>query len=182
MKVVISIILTLLLVFSALGQQRIGSAAESFNGTTLEGRDIYLDEMRGKVVVMSFWSTKCAICHEEIPKLNKLVDKFSGKEVVFLGLTMENETRINLYLQKRPFRFTIVPNSLGILLKYADKDGNGNPNMGFPAYFIISPTGELQYKSEGWDKTGKIESEVNRLLASAAKSSTTTPVTNAKVD
>lgn len=168
MKIALSLLFSLILALTAFGQQKVGTMAESFNGTSLEGKDIYLDELRGKVVVMTFWSTKCAICHEEIPKLNKLTDKYSGKDVVFMGLTMENETKVTLYLQKKPFKFTIVPNSLGVILKYAERDNNGNPNMAFPAYFIINQTGELIYKSNGWDKSGKIDSEVNRLLNSAS--------------
>ncbi len=179
MRVVLSFIFCLLLAFAAFGQQQVGSVAEVFNGTTLEGKDIYLDEYRGKVVVLNFWSTKCVICYEEIPKLNKLADKYSGKEVVFIGLTMENETRVSLFLQKRPFRFTIVPNSLGVLLKYADRDNRGNPNMGFPAYFIVGPTGEIEHKSSGWDKIKKIDEEVKKLLVSASK---TNPPITTKVD
>ena len=104
MKLILTLVFNLILVFTAFGQQKVGSMAEVFYGTSLEGKDFYLDEYRGSVVVMNFWSTKCVICHEEIPKLNKLSQKYAGKDVVFLGLTMENETRVNLYLQKRPFR------------------------------------------------------------------------------
>jgi peroxiredoxin len=159
-----------MLVMTAIGQQKVGSLAETFNGVTLDGEEFVLDDLRGRVVVMTFWSTKCAICHEEIPKLNKLVDKYAGRDVVMMGLSMEHETKISLYLQKKPFKFTIVPNSLGVILKYADRDNRGNPNMGFPSYFIIDQEGQLVYKSNGWDKTGKIDSEVSRLLgASTAK-------------
>lgn len=169
MKIILSLMFSLILAFTAFGQQKVGTMAESFNGTSLEGKDFYLDELRGKVVVITFWSTKCEICHSEIPKLNKLTEKYNGKDVVFMGLTMENETKVSLYLQKKPFKFTIVPNSLGVILKYADRDGNGNPNMGFPSYFIISQTGEISYKSNGWDKSGKVDSEISRLLASASE-------------
>jgi peroxiredoxin len=169
MKIVLSLFFSLILVFTAFSQQKVGTAAESFNATSLEGKDIYLQDYRGKVVVMMFWSTRCEICHSEIPKLNKITDKFVGKDVVFMGLTIENETKVNLYLQKKPFKFTIVPNSLGVLLKYADRDGSGNPNVGFPFYFVINQSGEITYKSSGWDKTGKIDSEINRLLSSASE-------------
>lgn len=167
MKLILSLAFGLILALTAFGQQRVGSMAEVFNGTSLEGKDFYSDEYRGNVVVMTFWSTKCPICHDEIPKLNKLVDKYSSKGVVFMGLTMENETKVSLYLQKTKFKFTIIPNSLGVILKYADRDDQGNPNMAFPAYFIINQAGELTYKSNGWDKTGKIDSEITRLLSSA---------------
>lgn len=169
MKNVFSFIFCLCLVFTAFGQQKVGTTAESFNGTTLDGKDFVLEDFRGKVVVMTFWSTRCPICHEEIPKLNKLVEKYAGKEVVFMGLTMDNPERITPYLQKKPFDFTIIPNSLGALLKYADRDRNGNPNMAFPAYYIISPTGSLEYKGDGWNKINKIDSEVTRLLPLAGQ-------------
>ncbi len=181
MKFIISLIFCLCLAFTVLAQQKVGAVAESFNGTTFDGKDFVLEDFRGKVVVMTFWSTKCPICHEEIPKLNKIADKFSGKEVVFMGLTMENEMRIASYLQKKPFKFTIIPNSLGAILKYADRDNQGNPNMGFPAYFIISPNGELQYKSNGWNKINKIDSEVTRLLPLAGQAKSTDN-NNAKID
>lgn len=164
MKYILSLIVCLMLSLAAFGQQNEGAKAETFSGTSLDGKAIDLQDLKGKVVVMTFWSTKCQICHEEIPKLNKVADKYADKDVVFMALTMENETRIELYLRKTPFRFTIMPNSLGVLLKYADRDGQGNPNMGFPAYFVIDQNGEIRHKSSGWDKTKKIDDLVSRLL------------------
>jgi thiol-disulfide isomerase/thioredoxin len=180
MKIFLSLVFSLIFVLTAFGQQKVGSMAEVFNGTSLEGKDFYLDQYRGSIVVLNFWSTKCVICHEEIPKLNKLSQKYVGKDVIFMALTMENETRVSLYLQKRPFQFTIVPNSLGVLLKYADRDNRGNPNMGFPAYFIINQSGEIVHKSSGWNKIGDVDSEVTKLLSSGAK--TTPNNSRAKVD
>lgn len=181
MKLVLSIVFCLALALGVWGQQKVGTTAESFNGTTLDGKDFVLEDFRGKVVVMTFWSTRCAICHEEIPKLNKLVAKYSGKDVMFMGLTMDNPDLITPYLRKKPFNFTIVPNSLGALLKYADRDRSGNPNMAFPAYYIISPNGSLEFKGDGWDKINKIDSEVTRLLPLAGQNKPAEN-TNAKAD
>ena len=164
MKLIFGVIFGFILTLGIFGQQKVGTAADAFSGTSLDGKEINLETLRGNVVVLTFWSTRCAICHEEIPKLNKLTDKYSGKDVVFMGLTMENETKVSLYLRKKPFNFIIVPNSLGVLMKYANQDNQGNPNMGFPAYFIVDQTGTLTYKSEGWDKSKKIDDEINKLL------------------
>lgn len=165
MKLLLSVFFSFALVFTAFGQQTVGKTADNFNSTTLDGKAVSLEDFRGKAVVVTFWSVKCQICHSEIPKLNKLSEKYAGQDVVFLAPTMNNEEAINLYLKKRPFNFTILPNSLGILLQYADKDSSGRPNMGFPSYFIIDQKGQITMKSDGWDKTGKIESELKRLLA-----------------
>src|SRR4051812_33546360 len=103
MKIILSFIFCLLLGLTAFSQNRM--MAEPFSGTSLEGKEINLEELRGKVVVLTFWSTRCAICHDEIPKLNKIAEKYVGRDVVFMGLTLENETRIELYLKKKPFKF-----------------------------------------------------------------------------
>jgi hypothetical protein len=51
---------------------------------------------------------------------------------------MDSEAKVNPYIQRNPFNFTILPNSFAVMLKYADKDRAGNINMGFPAHFLIS--------------------------------------------
>lgn len=166
MRIILSLGFCLFLTLAAFGQQSAGTQAQTFNAYTLDGKAVRLDEMRGKVVVMMFWSTKCPICHAEIPKLNKIAAKYAGQNVEFLGLTMNNEALVNDYLKKRPFNFKIIPNGLGVLMQYSDRDSAGRLNMGFPSYFIVNQTGQVTQKSNGWDKTGKIDAEISRLLAS----------------
>jgi peroxiredoxin len=138
--------------------------AEEFNGVSMDGKAFDLNELKGQVVAITFWSTRCPICSSEIPKMNELVAANKGKNVIFLALTVENEARVQPYLAKKQFDFTIIPNSFGTLLKYAEKDKNGNINMPYPAYFLINQRGEIEYKANGWDKTGQLNSAINRLL------------------
>ena len=112
-----SILMTLLLVAAGAAAQqqlRIGNPAPEFTAQSLEGSVYDSKALAGKVVVMTFWSTRCAVCHGEIPKLNQLVERYRGKDVVFLALTMENDVRIDPYLRKNPFTFNIIPNSFGV--------------------------------------------------------------------
>lgn len=139
--------------------------AENFSGTTLDGATINLADLRGKVVVVSFWTTRCAICASEVPKLNKLADDYKGKNVVFLGLTTDNEAKVKDYLKKKPFNFEILPNSFGTLLKYADRNNN-NINMGYPTHFLIDQKGAIELKTNGFDKSATLDSNINRLLMS----------------
>jgi len=130
----------------------------------LNGKTYDLTELKGKAVVLTFWSTRCAICHSEIPKLNQLVKNYKDEEVIFLGLTMENEDKIAAYLKKTAFNFNILPNSFGVVLKYADKGSGGTINMGFPAYFLINQKGEIELKTSGFDKTAMLDARINKLL------------------
>ena len=52
-----------------------------------------------------------------------------------------------------------------MVLKYAQKDGDGNISMGFPSHFVINQKGEIELKTNGFDKSSAIESQIKRLLS-----------------
>jgi peroxiredoxin len=168
MRITSTILLLLILTLAGFAQQQLkpGHDAPEFAAESLDGRLLNLNQLNGKVVVLAFWSTRCEICRVEIPKLNLLTQRFSGKDVVFLALSVENKARIEPFLRQNPFLFEIVPNSFGIVLKYADMDKKGNINMGFPAYFVINKRGQIELKANGWDKVGNLDDQIMRLLAS----------------
>lgn len=166
MRLLSVLFLTLLLSFSAFAQsnKNLKPPAENFTATALDGKDFNLAELKGKVVLVTFWSTKCPICAAEIPKLNQLAASYAGRDVVFLGLTLENEGSVKNYLKKKPFNFNLIPNSFGILLKYADKDGDGKISMGYPAHFLINQAGKIEVKTNGFDKTEMLDKQIAKLL------------------
>jgi peroxiredoxin len=168
MRTFSTIIIALLLTASSVYSQQVlklGETAPTFSGQALDGTIYDLDRLQGKVVVLTFWSTRCEICHSEIPNLNRVADRYRGRDVVFLAVTMDNEAKINPYLKRNPFHFNILPNSFGVMLKYADKDRAGNINMGFPAHFVISRKGTIAVRTDGWDKAANLDSQISRLLS-----------------
>jgi peroxiredoxin len=167
MRYISIIAVILLFAFGALAQNgiKVGSPAPSFSAATLDGSFVDIDALRGKVVVITFWSTKCEICRHEIPSLNAFKNRFEGREVVFLALTMENGDRVQPFLKSNPFAFQIIPDSFGMVLKYADRDRQGNINMGFPSYFLIDTDGSVAHRSSGWDKIGELDQKIDRLLS-----------------
>ena len=157
---------SIFVLFSAVvfGQSKAKRTAEQFSATAMDGQTFDLASLKGKVVVLTFWSTKCPICVSEIPNLNRLADSYKGKDVVFLGLTTENPTNIEGFLKAKPFKFNIIPNSFGVVLKYADKDNQGRINMGFPAHYIVNQDGQIEMKTNGFDKTNALNAQISRLL------------------
>jgi peroxiredoxin len=160
MRYLTLIVLTLALYSGAAAQQR----AADFTATAVGGKTVELEALKGKVVVMAFWTTRCPICHSEIPKLNKLAGSYSPQDVVFLAPTTESEEKIAWYTAKNPFNFEILPNQFGLMLKYANRDKDGNLDMGYPSYFVISPAGTIEYRANGWDRIKTLESTVNKLI------------------
>ncbi len=166
MKNLINLFLILAFSVSIFGQQqkKLKPLAETFSAASLDGKTFDLAALKGQVVLISFWSTKCPICHSEIPKLNQLAQTYKNRGVVFLGLTMENPNKVEVYLKKRSFDFNILPNSFGVVLKYADKDGDGTVSMGFPAHYLVNQKGEIELKTGGFAKTAMLDSRINQLL------------------
>ncbi|HTH52281.1 MAG TPA: TlpA disulfide reductase family protein [Pyrinomonadaceae bacterium] len=143
---------------------RIGQPAPQFTGIDITGNDYDLSQMKGKVVVVTFWSTHCLICKTELPKVNQMIRGYEGKDdVVFLAVTTEGDDKVVPYLQKNPQAAHVIPQGFGILLAYADKDAAGNLNFGYPAFYIIDKQGRLAYKGNGWDRVDAVSSTINNV-------------------
>ncbi len=60
----------------------------------LDGHKQKLKDLRGNIVVLSFWATWCGPCQEELPRLSHLSDSYAGKPVRFVAVSIdEKKTR-----------------------------------------------------------------------------------------
>jgi len=143
---------------------RVGSKAPLFSETSVDGTVYKLADLRGKVVVLTLWSTRCPICRVELPNLDKVVRQYDPKNVVFLALTAESHERIKDYLVSHRFRFMSLPNSFGTMLQYADRDKSGVINMPYPSFFVIGRDGRIGFRATGYDKTYAINDAIRQLL------------------
>jgi peroxiredoxin len=165
-KLLITTLFVLSLAFSAFSQSalRIGSVAPQFSGTSADGTQYDLAQLRGKVVVLTFWSTRCEVCRVEMPLLDRVVEQYDPKDVLFLALTSESDEKILPYLRTHPFRFATITNSFGTLLQYADRDRDGAVNMPYPSFFVLDPRGRVQYRASGYDKTVALNSAIRQSI------------------
>jgi peroxiredoxin len=68
----------------------VGNSAPSFTLRDVSGNNVSLSDFQGKIVVIEFWATWCSWCRETIQELEKLHREYQGKEVVFLGISMDS--------------------------------------------------------------------------------------------
>lgn len=151
-----------LMVFAQSGTK---PAAPAFSVVSMAKKTFDLAELKDKVVVVTFWSTRCAVCAAEMPKLNKMVAELRGRDVVFLAVTAENADKVEKFLKKNPFDFNIIPNGIELVLKFADKDKDGSVTMPTPTHYLIDQTGRIEAKIVGYDKKDDLGTGVKRLLA-----------------
>ena len=64
---------------SALGK------APNFALSSTEGT-IYMEELRGRPIVLNFWATWCIFCRDEMPELEELRKEYGPEELVILGV------------------------------------------------------------------------------------------------
>ena len=51
---------------------------------TSENKKVYLDDLKGKWILINYWADWCPPCIKEIPELNKLNSQFGDQVSVFL--------------------------------------------------------------------------------------------------
>ncbi|MET9835780.1 TlpA disulfide reductase family protein [Streptomyces sp. NPDC006385] len=65
----------------------------ALKGTTLDGEQVDIADMRGQAVVINIWGSWCAPCRKEAPELRKLAEKTEPLGVRFLGIDIrDNKT------------------------------------------------------------------------------------------
>lgn len=80
--------LVLMLFVSSLIAAYEGDGPVNFELKGLHGKDLSLDEFRGKWLVLNYWATWCAPCRKEIPDLSAL--HTAHDDIVVLGLAFED--------------------------------------------------------------------------------------------
>lgn len=58
--------------------------------TALDGREVDLSQMKGKVVLVDFWATWCGPCVGEIPHVKEAYDKLHPRGFDVIGISFDN--------------------------------------------------------------------------------------------
>jgi peroxiredoxin len=119
----------------------IGSAAPDFTVKDSD-RTVRLQDLRGKIVVLNFWTTWCPECIEEMPSLDRLQKQMGSKVTVFAVSTDDDNEAYHKFLKKYGFDFLTVNDQQK---KSAELYGT----TGQPETFIIDPSGVVRRKFIG---------------------------------
>jgi peroxiredoxin len=122
-----------------------------FSSTEISGDTIKISKLKGKIVVINFWFIDCHPCIAELPGLNRLVDEYKWKDILFLAITWESVKRIySDFLSKYKLDFIIIPNAQTVIDKVA--------GTGYPTTYIIDQRGIIKTAWNGGstgDKAGQ---------------------------
>ncbi len=86
-----------------------GKAIKPFEAKDIDGNTVSLEQLKGKIIILNFWFIACKPCREEIPDLNKLVDKYKDNhEIVFIAIALDDKSSIKEFLQTNSFKYRVI--------------------------------------------------------------------------
>jgi len=106
--------------------------------TGINGEQVTLQSLRGKVVMVNFWATSCTTCVKEMPGMVQTYNKFKDKGLDFVAVAMSYDppNYVLNYAQTRSLPFRIALDTKGDVAKSFDEvkltpttyviDKNGN--------------------------------------------------------
>jgi peroxiredoxin len=135
--------------------------APDFKLKSLEGEDLVLSELKGRVVVVNFWATWCGPCRVEIPHLKSLYEKYNseGLEIIGISLDRGGERVVKPYVEKHEIKYPITMGNMEVVSKYGGIEG-------VPTTFIIDREGNIRYKWVGYRKKEDFVKVIIPLLGS----------------
>ncbi len=117
--------------------------APKFRATALDGEKFTNDSLKGKVVLVQFWTTWCGVCRYDQPAVDEIVREFSGKGLVVLAVDVgESRRKVQSYLAQSPRACKIV------LTEDTNLAAAFSPR-GFPHYVLIDREGRIAGEQRG---------------------------------
>jgi peroxiredoxin len=114
----------------------VGRDAPDFSLLDLDGRQVKLSAMRGKVVVLDFWATWCGPCKEELPILEKIRDEYKAKAVEFWGISDEEPSKVKYWMARNK-------TNLSTVIDPETKTSDQYRVDGIPALIVIGRDGKI---------------------------------------
>ncbi len=74
----------------------------------LQGKPEALSNYQGKVLVVNFWATWCPPCRAEMPELSEFQQTYADKNVVVLGIAIDELNLVNALLHSFPVNYPIL--------------------------------------------------------------------------
>ena len=127
--------------------------------TTLDGKPIGKDTLKGKIVVLDFWATWCPPCVREIPGYVQLQKKYADKGLVIVGLSVDQKGAavVEPFAKKNAVNYPLALVSPEIVETFGGIEA-------IPTTFLIDREGKIRHRKVGAMETEDYEKLILSLL------------------
>jgi thiol-disulfide isomerase/thioredoxin len=140
-----------------------GKPAPAFTLKSVDGRQFDSTALKGKTVLLDFWTTWCTPCRKEVPALDRIHADFKDAGLVLIGVNAgEDRALVEKFLE------TVSP---AYAIALSDESGivDAFQVTAFPTYVLIGPDGTVAAHEVG----SKGEDSLRTMLEKAGLRSTT---------
>lgn len=149
-------------------EEFVGKPAPDFTTADINGADVNLGSLKGKVVWINFWGLRCGPCVRELPALQKIYENYGPKGLVILGVNadgVDGEFIKKSFAERDDLKALKV--TFRLLTDLEFKLIDSYQLMGAPLNVMIDKNGVVQYYHEGYEDGDEkhYEEVVKSLLA-----------------
>lgn len=131
---------------------------------TIKGERVTQAELRGKVTLVNFWATDCAVCIKEMPQLVATHKKYQsrGFETIAVAMRHDPPNYVLAYVENNALPFKVALDPMGEIAR-----AFGGVKL-TPTTFIIGKRGEIVKKIQGEPDFKKLHELLEMKLAEPA--------------
>jgi thiol-disulfide isomerase/thioredoxin len=131
--------------------------APKFHGKTMDGEKFNNDSLKGRVVLLQFWTTWCPVCKGDQHAVEMIVRNYGDKGLVVIAVDVgESRKKVEKYLSESSRSPKIVLTEDTNLAAIFEA-------RSFPLYIVLDKNGNISGRQSG----GGGEAPLRRLLEKA---------------
>ena len=151
------------LIAETLQKSMVNIQAPNFSAHDVNENNFELSRLHGQYVILSFWTSWCIPCIEEIPYLKKIYHTYHSKGLEIVSVSIDEDTLAwrNAVKKWNMYQWKNVLSNTNIKSSYI------NPNMPIPNLILINDKGMIIWNSINTpevDKITALEKELSKLL------------------
>lgn len=147
---------------SSAPKQKNANLAPDFSMTSLDGKKLTRDSLKGKVVILDFWATWCPPCRAAIPHLVEIHKKYRDQGLVVVGISLDRggKEEVADFAERNHIDYDLVMGVNNSILK------NFGDVSSIPTIIILNRKSEIIFKAVGFNSeiAQTIDSKVAEAL------------------
>ena len=132
----------------------VGNTIPDFSVTSLEGKTIDKDSLKGEVVVLNFWASWCTPCMAEIPELKDLAAN-SKARIVGIALDENGLETVKPFVETHKINYTVAVGSQDMFQQF-----NG---VGIPYTLVLDPSQRIVKIYRGPTNRESLEADLKAI-------------------
>ncbi len=138
-----------------------GKPSPKFAYKSIKGKEVKLEDLKGKLVYIDVWATWCGPCKGELPYLQKLEKEYHRKPIHFVSISVDNT--------EQPWRKMVKEKKLGGIQLHADKNWRSDfveayEIKGIPRFILLDKKGNIISADAPRPSSDEIKPLINKWL------------------